>query len=340
MINISNLDLVFISIYFGILLLVGYLSSRKQKDDDYLIAERKLGVFSTMATINASKTGSILMIFVAMVYIAGISALWYFVGMTLGILVFIPFGLRLKEYSHKKFYTLADYFKHNYGKQAGILAGAMTVFLMFGLLVLNLIAATKIFVFFTGWPFWLCAIIVAFIVLSYLLMGGFRAVVKTDVIQYIAMIFILGVLTILTFKSSLISSADWNLFNTDISTLAGFFIMGVLYPFAMPELWQRVYSAKDKITLKKGLLASALIYFIFALFLGLAALGIKAQFPNIDPDIALIHGFKNLLSPGLLGLSMVLLFSAIRPVRSSITSKPLKNTILFNNSVIISSSNG
>ena len=210
-----------------------------------------------MATINASKTGSILMIFTAMVYAVGFTAIWYFVGMTLGILVFLPFALKLKDISHKKFYTLADYFKYNYGEKSGLVAGGMTVFLMFGLVVLNLIAATKIFIFFTNWPFWLCAIIVALIVLGYLLLGGFRAVVKTDIIQYIAMFFILIALTTIIFKGSLISYSDWNLFNTDVATFAGFFLMGILYPFSMPELWQRVYASKDKKTLKKGLLLSA-----------------------------------------------------------------------------------
>jgi len=38
---------------------------------------------------------------------------------------------------------------------------------------------------------------------------------------------------------------------------------------------------------------------------------VKSLFPSIDPDFALIHGFANLLPPGLLGLSMVLLFGAI-----------------------------
>jgi solute:Na+ symporter, SSS family len=309
--NLSTLDLTFVFIYFAILLVVGYLASRHQKDDDYLIAERKLGAFSTMATINASKTGSIIMLFVAMVYMVGISGIWYFAGMTLGVLMFIPFALRLKSYSHATFYTLADYFKHNYGKTSGLFAGGMTIFLMFGFLVLNLMAATKIFIFFTGWPFWVCAIITALVVLIYLLMGGFKAVVKTDVIQYIAMFFIMALLAIMIFKHSLVSTSDWNLFDAKAGNVVGYFILGAFFPFAMPDLWQRVYSSKNKKTLKRGLLLSAIIYLVFALFLGIVALEIKTRFPDVDPDIALIHGFKNILSPGFVGLSVVLLFSAI-----------------------------
>ncbi|MCG2696357.1 MAG: sodium:solute symporter family protein [Candidatus Portnoybacteria bacterium] len=311
MVNLSNLDFILVFVYFAILLVVGYFTSRKQKDEDYLIAERKLGSWSTMATINASKTGSILMIFVALVYLWGFSALWYFIGMVLGILIFLPFALKLKENSQQKFYTLADYFKYNYGKKSAVFASLLSIFLMFGFLVINLIAGTKIFVFFTGWSFWLCSIIMVFIVLLYLLMGGFKAVVKTDIIQYAAMIFILGMLALLLFNGSLIPASEWNFFNADIGTIVGFFLAGILFPFAMPELWQRVYSSKNKLTLKRGLLMSVFVYTIFAFLLGLIALTIKANFPGIDPDLALIHGFANLLPQGLLGLSVVLLFAAV-----------------------------
>ena len=145
--SLSTFDFALIFAYFIILILIGYFSSRKQKEEDYLIAERKLGAWSTMATINASKTGSILMIFVALAYVWGIAALWYFIGMVVGVLVFLPFALKLKEKAGEKYYTLADYFKYNYGKKIAALVSFLTIFLMIGYLVLNLMAGTKIFTF-------------------------------------------------------------------------------------------------------------------------------------------------------------------------------------------------
>jgi solute:Na+ symporter, SSS family len=311
MVDLTTIDFIFIGAYFFVLILIGYFSSRKQKDEDYLIANRKLGSWSTMATLNASKTGSILMIFVALVYVWGFSAMWYFIGMVLGVLAFLPFALRLKDKSRKKYYTLADYFKHNFGKKSAVFVSLITIVLMFGFLVMNLIAGTKIFVFFTSWPFWLCAGIMVFIVLLYLLMGGFKAVVKTDILQYIAIVAILGLLALILFKGSIIPGSEWSLLNVDLVTVVGFFIAGFLFPFAMPDMWQRVYSSRDKKSLRNGLLLSALVYFVVALLLALVALTVKIKFPGVDPDLALIHGFANLLPAGLLGLGVVLLFAAI-----------------------------
>jgi SSS family solute:Na+ symporter len=312
MVSLSNLDFLLILLYFGILLAIGYFTSRKQKAEDYLIAKRELSSWSTMATINASKTGSILMIFVALTYLWGFAALWYFIGMILGVLIFLPFALKLKEKSvEHRYYTLADYFKHNYGRKIATFVSLITIFLMFGYLVLNLMAGSKIFVFFTGWPFWLCAVIMMLVVLTYILMGGFKAVVRTDVVQYFAMIILLALLALALFKGALIPVGEWNILRADIGTIIGFFIVGILFPFAMPDMWQRVYAAKDKKELKKGMLISVGFYALFAFLLGLLALTIKVQFPGIDPDLALIHGFGNLLPSGLLGLATILLFAAI-----------------------------
>ena len=138
MTQLLTIDYVLIAIYFLVLLYIGYKVSRKQKDEDYLIGERKISTFGTMATVNASKTGSILMIFVALVYLWGISAIWYFIGMMIGIFIFIPFAMKLKDNSNQRFYTLADYFKYNYGSKVAKFVSIITIFLMFGYMVMNL----------------------------------------------------------------------------------------------------------------------------------------------------------------------------------------------------------
>jgi len=142
-------------------------------------------------------------------------------------------------------------------------------------------------------------------------MGGFRAVVKTDIIQYIAMVFILAMLALILFQGSIIPPSDWNFFNVDAFTMFGFFLIGILVLFSSPDLWQRVYSAKGKKELKSGLIWAVIFYAILALLIALVALTIKAIFPAVDPDLALIHGFGNLLPAGLVGLSVIFLFAAI-----------------------------
>ena len=309
--NLLNIDSILIGLYLISLLTIWYFTSKKQSTDDYLIWERKLWSMSTLATINASKTWSIIMVFTAMVYTWWFSAMWYFIWMTIWFLIFIPFALRLKDISNNRFYTLSDYFKHQYWKISSYFASALSIFFMLWFLIINLIAITKILVLFLWFPFWISSIIIMGIILIYLLMWWFKAVVNTDMVQYIAMIIIMIILWYILFDSWSVLEYDWSLFKADIWSILWFFIIWLLFPFAMPELWQRVYSAKDKASLKKWMIWSAAIYVLFSLMIGLVALITKYHFPDIDPDLALIHWFKNLLSPWFIWLSLILLFSAI-----------------------------
>lgn len=308
---LSTIDFIVIIAYFCIVILFGYLASKKETKEGYLIADRKLGFWSSLATISATKTGSVLIVFTALVYLFGFSAMWYFIGASVGYLVFLFFALKLKKESKKRYYTLADYFYFNYGKIPAMFAALTNIVVMSGFLIISLIAVAKIFSVFTGWSFVISAIIVSAVILIYLLLGGFKAVVYTDIIQYIGMLAILAILAITLLTKVSIVTLDWNLFSAGPATIAGFFIIGILIPFASPELWQRVYATKDKKTIKKSILYSILFYIGLNLTLAIIALSVKALLPQLDPDTALIYGFAKILSPGLIGLSIVLLFSAI-----------------------------
>ncbi len=310
MVTLSTLDIVFIVAYFLLVVLIAYVRSRKGAPEEFLIAGRKLGILSTLSTINATKTGAILLIYVALLYMYGFSAMWFFIGVSAGYLLFIPFAVRLHKAHGKKHYTLADYFFHSYGKVSGYCASAINIFVMLAWLVLNLIAGSKVLSFFTGLSFEISAAIVAAIVLVYLLIGGFKAVVTTDILQYFAIIFILLFFAIFLLQGIKIPAADWNLWGAGAPTIFGFFILGLLGPFAAPELWQRVYAVKDVSTLKKGIFYSVIIYLMVAVVLSLIGLAIKTQFPGIDPDTALVQGFANLLPAGLMGLAVVVFFAA------------------------------
>jgi len=142
------------------------------------------------------------------------------------------------------------------------------------------------------------------------LIGGFKAVVTTDVLQYGAIIVIMTLFAIFLLQGTSIPLTEFNIAKAGPVNIIGFFILGALIPFAAPELWQRVYAVKDVMTLKKGLFWSVIVYVVVALLLSIIGLAVKAQFPGLDPDIALIEGFARLLPTGLIGLAVVIFFAA------------------------------
>lgn len=308
---LTKIDLVTILVYFVAVILIGYFASRKQTDESFLIAERKLGIISAVSTINATKTGAIIFIFTASLYQYGLAAIWYFVGVCLGYLVFIPFAVKLFRESRAGYYTLADYFRSNYGLASYYVAVFITVLTMISMLAINLIAATKTLVFFTGMNFAMAAVIIAAVVMTYLLLAGFDAVVKTDVLQYIAIVFILLAFAFILLQRTAIPASEWSIFMANGSDMLGFLLIGVLFPFAAPDLWQRVYAMSDTKTLKKSMLYSIFSFAVVAFILAVVGLAIKTALPGADPDLALVQGLHGLLPAGLAGLAVVMFFAAL-----------------------------
>ena len=307
---LTTLDFIFIIAYFILVFIVAYVKSRKATEEEFLIAGRKLGVIGTLCSINATKTGSIILIFTALLYLYGFSAMWYFIGVSVGYLIFIPFAVRLHKKHGATHYTLADYFFHDYGKTTGRCASVINIFIMLAWMLLNLIASSKVLSFFTGLSFEMATFIVAVFVLTYLLIGGFKAVVTTDVLQYGAIVIIFIIFAFVLLQGITIPAAEWDIGAAGLKNIFGFFLLGILIPFASPELWQRVYAVKDLRTLRQGIFYSVIVYIVIAFLLALVGLAIKTQFPGIDPDTALIHGFAQLLPAGLAGLAIVIFFAA------------------------------
>jgi len=300
-----------LGVFMLLLVVIAYGASRNQSSEGFLIAERRLTLLSAVSTINASKTGSIVFIFTAFIYAYGISALWYFIGMSVGYLVFLPFALRIFRKHGKKHYTLPAYFLDNYGKPAAKLAAVCCIIAMFGTMTLNLIAATKVFSFVTEFELATSTLCIAAIVLLYLLLSGFQAVVRTDYLQYgiiLALFFLfLGML----YNGPQIPSEDLRVGAAGMQNIISFFLFGVLLPFAQPELWQRVYAMPDEKLLKRSLIISIIVHFVMAVVLAMIGLSIKAALPDLNPDNALMEGLTILLPVGLNALVLIAFFAIL-----------------------------
>jgi Na+/proline symporter len=308
-------DYIIISAYFLVILVVGALTGRKQDKEDFLISGRKLNSLQATTTIFSSRIGAaILLTYTALVFLYGMGALWYFVGSVVGLFVFYFFGLKVKKLADKeKFYTMPDFFFFLKGKTAGYLATIVTIVIMFGWVVLNFTAGGKLVSEYTPISYNWSVIIVGVIILFYLVLGGFDAVVKTDIVQTFG-IFLLFVLMIYLLTQPDIHKPELHaadLFHLPVMKLVSFFLAGFFIPLASPELWQRVYAIKDKKSFRQSIIMSSFFYIIVGFILLLVGLVIRAELPNIDANTSLIVGFSSLLPTGLAGLSVVIIYSSV-----------------------------
>ena len=311
---LNTLDYIFIAIYFIVILVVGFWSGHKEEKEDYLIAGRKLRSFEATTTIFSSRIGAaILLTYTALVYLYGLGAYWYFIGSVFGLFVFYFFGKKVKKIGDKeKFYTLSDFFFHLKGKTAGYLSAIVVIIIMFGWVVLNFTAGAKLVEAYTPINYNWSVLLIGLIIITYLIAGGFKAVVKTDIIQTLG-IFLFFVLMIYLLvnsetKPKIVIS---DLFAIPTKEIINFFLAGFFIPMASPELWQRVYAIKNQKHFKRSLILSSVFYFIIGFILLMIGLVIRTEITDISADTALIVGFSSLLPMGLAGLSVVIIYSAV-----------------------------
>jgi Na+/proline symporter len=187
--KLSTLDLILLLSYAVVCLVIGIWSSRNQKDEDYLIAGRKLNLWGFITSVVASYIGGAAIVaYTAYVYRFGMSAIAVFLGTSIGFIIFIPYAKKLRKFStKKKFITLSDWFYFKFNKEVGFLSAVILFVVYFGMLLNQFIAGSSILSNISGWSYETALLFSSIIISIYLFAGGFRSVVKTDIFQYIVL---------------------------------------------------------------------------------------------------------------------------------------------------------
>jgi len=293
---------------------IGFWSSRGHKDEDYLIAGRKMTLFGFVSSVVASYIGGAAIVaYSAYVYQFGISAIAVFAGTALGFLIFVPYAIKLRRISsEKKFLTLPDWFFFKYGKKTGITSAVILFFVYFGMLLNQFIAGSSILSNISGWSYEISLLIASSIITVYLVAGGFKSVIKTDIFQYIILFVLFGFLGYILIKEdSNFSQELFDLSRMDAGMTIAFIAFGVLIIFQSAEYWQRVYAAKNESVVRKGLIGSAIFVVLSGFAITIVGLSAHEYAPNIEPRNAFSEGLTILIPAKYIGAGLILLFAAI-----------------------------
>src|SRR3989338_7867117 len=118
-----ELSVLFFTIYVAIAVTIGIVSSRKETEDDFMIAERKVQGVQVAATMSAGFfDGATLSIYLAYIYLYGFSAIWLFVGIAIGFLLVRKYAWKIKQKADElKVYSMPEYFFRVLGKKNGLM---------------------------------------------------------------------------------------------------------------------------------------------------------------------------------------------------------------------------
>ena len=296
-------------IYSLVVLTLGWLAyQRKDRADEYWTAGRNLNAVSVGLSISAGfmSISWSCVYAVQLFYWYGIGALW---------LVTIPWIMALWGIYHlaKKYHSLPSFSQpemvgQKFGKGSKqIVAFALVfVFLVWG--GAEIYVAAELLAPGLGFSIRSVIFIISTIVMIYSVLGGFRAVVMTDKLQYaIVAIYVITMGWLASKGLSEIggslpdqsimgakSSSSWtNLFAPGVGII--FLTLSAYLPgwIFETDLWLRVQSAKDEKTARRGVVIAGINGLIFVgvlpMFIGISALKI---FPMVNSKFPDIIGFE------------------------------------------------
>ena len=309
----ATLDIILVFVYLLLCLIIGLFASKRDTTSDFLIAGRKLNLWRFVSTYVASAIGGgTLIAYSAFIYKYGISAAWGFVGYCGMIALFTFYARKIRAMGRKEgWYTLPDFFYARHGHTVGITVSILVLLTSLLLVIGQLIAGAMVLCVATGWPYLLSLLLGTIVVTIYLLLGGFNAVVITDIFQYILMIFLTAVIGVSLTVGTTFLPSQLDLVGTGGNIAFGLALFGAVAVVISPEVWQRVYAAKDDQTILWGMPISALFIGIIAAGLTLIVMVTRVKFPGIMPEESIAYGLTHLLPSAVRGFGLVLLFATI-----------------------------
>jgi len=280
-----------------------YHSKKFQGINNYLTANRNIGVFSLTTSLVASALGAwVLFGPVAAATWGGVGAvIGYSLGTAFPMIFLIYLGKKIRS-EFPKGSSLIEFMRKKFGKSLFKLILLMTIFYMFIFLCAEVTAVAVLINYISGTELWITALIVILATLSYTLYGGLRASIFTDNIQMIVIAVLLVILISIissstgdNFSFALINEKNPQLLSSSYipSYTAGltFFIAVAATNLFHQGNWQRVYAAKDYQTLKTSLIISFFIIVPIVFLMGFIGM---VSF-SIDPSVRADLGFFTLL---------------------------------------------
>ena len=270
-------------VYLIFLIFIAARSARHVKDiPDFFVARKGASakavagslvatILGGSAVIGAMDSGARL----------GGSATWFMLVGALGLLVLIPFAGH--AYQHGK-YALPDLVESLYGKGPRLVASLVIPVAWTGIVAAQIIAAAKLLMTFTALSYTAAAIVAAAVFTGYTLAGGQLSILRTDFLQ--ACLIVLGLVVLAGFAlfggnpenaapslSAILQGAPAFPFNTNFSPLDLFLLIltyGTTYT-AGPDIFSRMFCAKDTATAKKAIFTAAAILVPVAFVIGFLA---------------------------------------------------------------------
>lgn len=343
--QIHIIDILIFVIYMVAMLGVGiYFLKRNKSQADYYIGNREMSSMHIGLSVVATDVGGGFSIGLGgLGFLIGLSGSWMLftglVGAWISALVLIPTVYPLaKKHNFFSFPEVLNYF---YNKKVALIAGVISLIGYIGFTSSQVLAGAKLAsATFPSITVVDAVMLMGVIIIGYTVLGGLKAVIYTDTIQWIIL---MAGLILVGIPLGFVKVGGWEAIRTYLPNnflsftnisfvqFLNWFITIVPIWFVGMTLYQRIYASKDEKTAKKAWFIAGLFEWPVMAFMGIV-LGLlgrvafeQGMFTDfgyapgsaIDEEIGLPLFLTHIFPVGLLGLLMSSYFSAIMSTADS-----------------------
>ncbi len=336
------LDLLIFAVYLAAMLGVGFFFLRKNKDtDDYFVGGRQMGSLHIGLSVVATDVGGGFSIGLGgLGFVMGLAGSWLLftglIGAWIAGVFLIPKVFNIA--SRRGFLTFPQFLSMVFNKRVALIAGIISAISYLGFTSSQILAGAKLASStFDGLNLERALLLMGIIAIVYTALGGLKAVIYTDTIQWI--ILLTGLIFVaLPFTLSSIGGWDTvrqtlgpeflSLGNVSWQQIVNWSFTIIPIWFVGMTLYQRIYAAKDQKTAQRGWFIAGLFEYPVMAFIGVilgmlsrvAILnGVITEYTveSMDPEMGLPILLKTILPVGFLGIVLSVYFSAIMSTADS-----------------------
>ncbi len=257
--SLLQYTLLFFGLYLAVITYISWRARYHDHGEGFIIGSRRIGFLETLAAfVNIFRSGSALPLWLWIISIFGV---WSFVAIIPYYILFAVVALvapiaRRKAIEHN-IVTVSDLVKVGIGPYTAHLTSFISIYAAF------LIAAAQLFMGGTvlggllGVGRDIGIVITAVTVASYLWVGGYMTLIRTDFFQFIV-ILILAFLAYVFIDWPTMEQVSDSYADIDWNILSGIMI-GALTIMAVPDVWQRIFSADSGKTARNAVLFTTLV---------------------------------------------------------------------------------
>ncbi len=315
-----SLFLIFLVIYVAVLLGIGLYFSRRQKSvTDFWLAGRELGPITIgFSAASAWITASALLLATGLFLLIGVGSIWIWVFPNIaGLIIIAAISGRIKNIPAL---TQPELMEIRYDPMIRAPVALAVTIMMILFSVTDFIGFKLVLGTFFGIdPFYAVALMAVSVAL-YVSVGGFRAVVWTDILQYIllaGLAFYVAALALdlsdgkgasLLVAASALGTEWWDPFLLGGLMGALVFLVALLPGWvAEQDPWQKIWAARDAASARRGLMLGSVLLAMVYLCCFLTAIGLSVLYPPPTGEVEAEMLYLKLISDNVPGWLLALL---------------------------------